>query len=93
MIQKIFMYNGIVIMSKGMFYGNLIGFTFYYSQLQWGWISLDPATYFVSVAPVSIAWFEARFLNLIFLGLATLLLWIPSKIVFKISPSQVLRFR
>lgn len=93
MIQKIFMYNGIVIMSKGMFYGNLIGFTFYYSQLQWGWISLDPATYFVSVAPVSIAWFEAIFLNLIFLGLATLLLWIPSKIVLKISPSQVLRFR
>jgi len=93
MIQKIFMYNGIVIMSKGMFYGNLIGFTFYYSQLQWGWISLDPATYFVSVAPVSIAWFEALFLNLIFLGLATLLLWIPSKIVLKISPSQVLRFR
>jgi len=91
MIQKIFMYNGIVIMSKGMFYGNLIGFTFYYSQLQWGWISLDPATYFVSVAPVSIAWFEALFLNLIFLGLATLLLWIPSKIVLKISPSQVLR--
>lgn len=93
MIQKIFMYNGIVIMSKGMFYGNLIGFTFYYSQLQWGWISLDPATYFVSVAPVSIAWFEALFLNLIFLGLATLLLWIPSKIVLKISPTQVLRFR
>ena len=93
MIQKIFMYNGIVIMSKGMFYGNLIGFAFYYSQLQWGWISLDPATYFVSVAPVSIAWFEALFLNLIFLGLATLLLWIPSKIVLKISPSQVLRFR
>jgi len=93
MIQKIFMYNGIVIMSKGMFYGNLIGFTFYYSQLQWGWISLDPATYFVSVAPVSIAWFEALFLNLIFLGLATLLLWIPSKIVLKISPSQVLRYR
>ena len=93
MIQKIFMFNGIVIMSKGMFYGNLIGFTFYYSQLQWGWISLDPATYFVSVAPVSIAWFEALFLNLIFLGLATLLLWIPSKIVLKISPSQVLRFR
>ena len=63
MIQKIFMYNGIVIMSKGMFYGNLIGFTFYYSQLQWGWISLDPATYFVSVAPVSLHGLRRYFLT------------------------------
>jgi lipoprotein-releasing system permease protein len=80
-------------MSRGLFFGNLIGFAVYFSQWQWGWITLDPQTYFVSIAPVSIVWYEVLYLNLLFLILATLLLWIPSKIILKIAPSQVLRFR
>ncbi len=93
LIQSVFIYNGVAIMSRGLFFGNLIGFLIYYSQQHWGWITLDPETYFVSSAPVSIAWFEVLYLNGLFLILATLLLWIPSKIVLKIAPSQVLRFR
>ena len=92
-IQKIFMYNGIIIMTKGLFFGNLIGLLFYYFQYKYGWITLDPETYFVTIAPVSIGWFEILYLNLLFLSIATILLWIPSKIVMKFSPSQVLRFR
>jgi lipoprotein-releasing system permease protein len=58
-----------------------------------GWITLDPETYFVSIAPVSIAWFEVLYLNLLFLVIATALLWLPSKIILNISPSKVLRVR
>ena len=93
MIQKIFIYNGIAIMTKGLFFGNLFGLLFYFFQFKYGWITLDPKTYFVSIAPVSIGWFEILYLNLIFLSIATILLWIPSKIVMRFSPSQVLRFR
>jgi len=93
MIQKIFLYNGIVIMSKGLFFGNIIGLSFYFSQRTWGWVQLDPATYFVSQAPVSITFLEVISLNLFFLIICSLLLWIPSKIILKISPSKVLRFR
>mgnify|MGYP001163893981 CR=1 FL=1 len=93
MIQKIFMYNGIIIMTKGLFFGNLIGLLFYFFQYKYGWITLDPETYLVTIAPVSIGWFEILYLNLLFLSIATILLWIPSKIIMKFSPSQVLRFR
>lgn len=93
MIQRIFMYNGIAIMTRGLFFGNLIGLVFYFAQQKMGWITLDPETYFVSVAPVSIAWFEVLYLNLLFLVIATLLLWLPSKIILNISPSKVLRVR
>ena len=92
-IQKIFLYNGLVIMSKGLFFGNLIGLGFYFSQKILGWIQLDSATYFVSEAPVSISVSEVIFLNLFFLFISSLLLLIPSKIILKISPSKVLRFR
>ena len=92
-IQKIFLYNGVVIMSKGLLFGNLIGLGFYFSQSLLGWIQLDPSTYFVSKAPVSISGLEVLFINLFFIFISSLLLWIPSKIILRISPSKVLRFR
>ena len=92
LVQKIFLYNGTVIMSKGLFWGNLIGLGFYFSQQYWGWIQLDPETYFVNQAPVFISGFQVVFINLFFLGISSLFLWIPSKIILRISPSRVLRF-
>ena len=93
LIQKIFLYNGTLIMAKGLFWGNLIGLGFYFSQYYFGWITLDPETYFVSVAPVSISFTEVLGLNIFFLVISVLLLWIPSKIILNIVPSKVLRFR
>ena len=93
LIQKIFLYNGVAIMSKGLLFGNLIGLGFYFSQKYWGWIRLDPATYFVDIAPVSLSFTELLVLNLFFLLISSLLLWLPSKIILKISPAKVLRFR
>ena len=93
LIQKIFLYNGTLIMAKGLFWGNIIGLGFYFSQHYFGWITLDPETYFVSVAPVSISFSEVLALNIFFLVISVLLLWIPSKIILNIVPSKVLRFR
>ena len=93
LIQKIFLYNGTLIMAKGLFWGNVIGLGFYFSQHYFGWITLDPETYFVSVAPVSISFTEVLGLNIFFLVISVLLLWIPSKIILNIVPSKVLRFR
>ena len=52
LIQKIFLYNGIAIMSEGLLWGNLMGVLFFLTQKYWGWIRLDPETYYVNVAPV-----------------------------------------
>ena len=93
LIQKIFLYNGTLIMAKGLFWGNIIGLGFYFSQYYFGWITLDPETYFVSIAPVSISFTEVLGLNIFFLVISVLLLWIPSKIILNIVPSKVLRFR
>ncbi len=92
-IQKIFLYKGFEIMTKGLFFGNLIGLIFYFIQKNFGWIRLDPTTYFVEKAPVNISIMEIVLLNLFFLFVSLLLLWFPSKIILRISPSKVLRFR
>jgi len=93
LIQQIFLFNGVVIMSKGLLFGNLIGLGFYFSQKYLKWIRLDPTTYFVDAAPVVLSVSNLLILNLFFLLVSSILLWIPSKIVLKISPSKVLRFR
>ena len=93
LIQKIFLYNGVVIMSEGLFWGNFLGFLFYFTQKHWGWIRLDPETYYVNVAPVSLNLWDGLILNLVFLLVSTLLLLIPTLIISSIRPSRVLRFR
>jgi lipoprotein-releasing system permease protein len=93
LIQKIFLYNGIAIMSQGLLWGNLMGILFFLTQKYWGWISLDPETYYVNVAPVSLDFLDVLWLNFGFLLVSSLLLWIPSLIISNIRPARVLRFR
>ena len=93
LIQKIFLYNGIAIMSQGLLWGNLIGVLFFLTQKYWGWIRLDPETYYVNVAPVSLNFWDVLWLNFGFLLVSSLLLWIPSLIISNIRPARVLRFR
>ncbi len=93
LIQKIFLYNGIAIMSQGLLWGNLMGVLFFLTQKYWGWIRLDPETYYVSVAPVSLNFWDVLWLNFGFLLVSSLLLWIPSLIISNIRPARVLRFR
>ena len=93
LIQKIFLYNGIAIMSQGLLWGNLMGVLFFLTQNYWGWIRLDPETYFVNVAPVSLNFWDVLWLNFGFLLVSSLLLWIPSLIISNIRPARVLRFR
>ena len=63
------------------------------SQKYLGWIRLDPETYYVNVAPVSLNFGDFIWLNLGFLAVSSLLLWIPSLIISNINPARVLRFR
>ncbi len=93
LIQKVFLYNGVAIMSKGLLWGNLVGLLFFLTQKYWGWIRLDPETYYVNVAPVSLDLWDFLLLNFGFLLVSSLLLWIPSLIISSISPARVLRFR
>ena len=67
--------------------------TFFLTQKYFGWIRLDPETYYVNVAPVSLNLWDILLLNFGILLVSGLLLWIPSMIISNISPARVLRFR
>ena len=93
LIRKIFLYNGMVIMGYGLFWGNLFGLLFYFSQKYLGWVQLDPSTYYVNEAPVLLELFDLITINIGVLVISSLLLLIPLLIINSISPSKVLQYR
>ena len=92
-IQKIFLWNGFQIIIKGVLFGNFLGLGFYFSQKYFEWIKLDPATYYVNVAPVELNFFEWFYINLSLIFVCLLLLWFPTKIISSMSPSKNIRKR
>lgn len=91
-IRKIFLYNAGYLISIGLFWGNVIGLGLLFAQKYFGLITLNPASYYVSEAPVHIALDYILILNVGTLILCVLMLLIPSYIITKISPVKAIRF-
>lgn len=91
-IRKVFLYNAGYLILKGLFWGNVIGLTILFSQQYFGFITLDPESYYVSEVPVSIDVFSIVLLNIGTLILCFLMLILPSIIITKIQPSKSIRF-
>ena len=91
-IQKIFIWNGFSMLGYGLFWGNLIGLIFYFTQFFFKWIKLDPEIYYADYVPVYLDLKDLIFFNLLFLTISGILLFLPSVIIGRISPAKVLRF-
>ena len=91
-IQKVFIWNGISILGYGLFWGNLIGLIFYFTQYFFKWIKLDPETYYADYVPVHLDIIDIVFFNFLFLIISVILLFLPSLIISRITPAKVLRF-
>ncbi len=91
-VRKIFIYNAMYLIGLGLFWGNLIGLGILFAQKYFGFIKLDPSTYYVSEAPVLINVWHIVSLNLGVFTICVLVLLIPSYIITKISPVRAIRF-
>lgn len=92
LIQSIFLWNGAQIFVRGLFWGNLLGLLFFFSQRYGQWIRLDPQTYFVSVAPVSLSIIQFLVLNVFVLGVSLFFLWFPLRVVLRERKDFQLRY-
>lgn len=91
-IRKIFLYNALYLIVRGLFWGNLIGISLLLIQQQFGVIQLNPENYYVNQAPVYLNWGYVLLLNLLTITVCFLVLLIPSYIITKISPVKAIRF-
>ena len=90
--RKIFIYNAMYLIVKGLFWGNLIGIGMLLIQKYFKLIKLDPTIYYVSDAPVYLDMGYILALNLGTFVLCLLMLIVPSFIIPKISPVKAIRF-
>ena len=88
LIQSIFLWNGAQIFIRGMLFGNVLGLLFYFSQKYGEWITLDPNTYFVEIAPVYLTVIQVLLLNLFVITISLLSLWFPIHFVIRKQAKQ-----
>ena len=91
-VRRIFIYEAILLVGKGMVFGNIIGLGLVALQLFTRIIPLDAATYYVSYVPMAFPWGWLIILNLGVLAISWLVLLAPSAIVSLISPAKVMHF-
>jgi lipoprotein-releasing system permease protein len=91
-VRKIFLYNAFYLISKGLFWGNLIGVGMLLIQQNFGVIKLNPENYYVNEAPVFIDFGTIFLLNIGTVLICLIILLIPSYIITKISPIKAIRF-
>lgn len=91
-VRKIFLYNALYLIIRGLFWGNLIGISLLLIQQYFGIITLNPENYYVNQAPVYLNWGYVLLLNLLTVTVCFLVLLIPSYIITKISPVKAIRF-
>ena len=91
-IRKIFIYQTLFLVGKGMLIGNIVGLTLCLLQKQFGLIGLDAENYYVDTVPISLSFTNWLLINIGVLATSALMLVGPTYIITKISPAETIRF-
>ena len=91
-VRRVFVYQALMLIGKGLLLGNAIGIGLcalqYYTHL----IPLDPRSYYVTYVPMAFSWGWWLLLNLGTILVSWAILLAPSAVVAQISPAKVMHF-
>lgn len=91
-VQKIFLYNAVYLIGKGLLWGNVFGIGIALIQQYFGIFTLDEKVYYISQIPINLNLMDILLLNAGTLICCVLMLVVPSFIVSKITPVKAIRF-
>ena len=91
-VRRIFIYEAILLVGKGMLWGNVLGLGLVAVQYFMQVIPLDASIYYVSYVPMAFPWGWVVALNIGVLLVAWVIMLAPSAIVSQISPAKVMHF-
>lgn len=91
-VQNIFLYQGVLIATRGIIVGTIIGLFLAFLQQQFGIIRLDESAYYLSVAPIKIIWWQVVLVQVGTILFSFMVLMIPSLLVRTVRPVTALRF-
>jgi lipoprotein-releasing system permease protein len=91
-IRKIFLYQSAFLIGKGMLWGNIIGLLICWLQVEFKFMTLNPAVYYLSEVPMNINIWHWLLLNIGTLFICVCALILPSIVITRISPVKAIRF-
>lgn len=91
-VRRIFIYEAMLLIAKGILWGNVLGLGLCALQYFTHLIPLEAATYYVSYVPIAFPWGWWALLNLGTIFVTWVILLAPSAIVTRISPARVMHF-
>lgn len=92
LIRRIFIWNGIRLVIKGLIWGNFLGLGVGAIQFYFKLIPLDAANYYMSHVPIQFDFLTILWLNLLVLVMISLTLYIPVTMVSRVQPVRAIRF-
>lgn len=90
-IRKIFIYNAIYLIGKGLLWGNIIGISLCFLQLKFKLIDLPQESYYMPFVPINIDFLYIFLLNIGTLIICSIMLIVPSYIISKINPVKAIK--
>lgn len=91
-VRCAFLAYAAMIVVRGLLYGNLFGLGIVLAQKYFGFVRLDPASYYVAEAPVLVNVGELLALNFATLFVTVLALVLPSYVISRIQPAKTIQF-
>lgn len=90
-IRRIFLYYAMIIIGRGMLWGNIIGLALCLVQQQTGLVALDPEMYYMDSVPIEFTWWLIP-INVIMFIISVAMLVVPSMLISRIDPTKAIRF-
>jgi lipoprotein-releasing system permease protein len=91
-IRKVFLYQAAYLITKGLFWGNIIGIGLAFIQLKTGVITLDPSSYYIKTVPVNLELSHILILNAGTMAAIILMLIVPSQLISRIAPVKAIKY-
>ena len=91
-VRKTFLYLAMLIIGKGMLWGNVIGLGLCALQKQTHLIPLNPQDYYLDCVPIEFNWLFIVAVNVAMFVLSVLILIVPSHLISRIYPTKAIRF-
>ncbi len=91
-VRRTFLWFAVFIIGRGILWGDLIGIGLVVLQQQTGFVHLDPASYYVSTAPVELHVPFIVLLNVAAMLISVFVLIAPSYLVTRIHPAKSMRY-
>ncbi len=92
-IRKVFIFNGLTIIIKGIFIGNIIGIGLCAIQFFFRILPLDAESYYMNYVPIDFNWGIILLINIVTVLLVLAVITIPTFVVSRMKVVDALKFR